>query len=125
MDVNETLIVEADRKALRQILLNLLSNAIKFSDRGGRVSIKAAANGGYLVLRVEDEGEGISAEDLVTIGTPYTQSASGLSSEERGSGLGLSLVKSLTELHSGEFDIESQLGEGTQVTVSLPLSRAT
>ncbi|CAM3881493.1 sensor histidine kinase [Litorimonas haliclonae] len=124
VDVDETLIVEADRKALRQILLNLLSNAIKFSDKGGRVSVKAVRKDGYLVLRVTDEGEGISAEDLITIGTPYTQSASGLSSEERGSGLGLSLVKSLTELHRGEFDIESQLGEGTQVTVSLPLSRA-
>lgn len=125
VDVDETLIVEADRKALRQILLNLLSNAIKFSDKGGRVSVKAAPEDGYLVLRVEDEGEGISAEDLITIGTPYAQSASGLSSEERGSGLGLSLVKSLTELHRGEFDIESQLGEGTQVKVSIPLSRAT
>ena len=125
VDVNDTLIVEADRKALRQILLNLLSNAIKFSDKGGRVSVKAVSKDGCLVLRVSDEGEGISAEDLITIGTPYTQSASGLSSEERGSGLGLSLVKSLTELHRGEFDIESQLGEGTQVTVSIPLSRAT
>lgn len=124
VEVDETLLIEADRKAVRQILLNLLSNAIKFSHRGGRVSVAAYEEGGALVMRVEDEGEGISAEDLVTIGTPYTQSASGLSSEERGSGLGLSLVKSLTELHHGEFDIESQLGEGTQVTVSLPASRA-
>jgi cell cycle sensor histidine kinase DivJ len=123
VEMDETLLIEADRKAVRQILLNLLSNAIKFSYKGGRVSVSAFEQNGALVLRVEDEGEGISAEDLVTIGTPYTQSASGLSSEERGSGLGLSLVKSLTELHQGEFDIESQLGEGTQVTVSLPSSR--
>jgi len=124
VEVDETLLIEADRKAVRQILLNLLSNAIKFSHKGGRVSVSAFEQNRALVLRVEDEGEGISAEDLVTIGTPYTQSASGLSSEERGSGLGLSLVKSLTELHQGEFDIESQLGQGTQVTVSLPSSRA-
>lgn len=125
VEVDETLLVEADRKAVRQILLNLLSNAIKFSHKGGRISVSAFDKEGSLVMRVEDEGEGISAEDLVTIGTPFTQSASGLSSEERGSGLGLSLVKSLTELHQGEFDIESQIGEGTQVTVSLPLTRAT
>lgn len=123
VEIDETLLIEADRKAVRQILLNLLSNAIKFSHKGGRVSVTSFERDGSLVMRVEDEGEGISAEDLVTIGTPYTQSASGLSSAERGSGLGLSLVKSLTELHLGEFDIESQLGEGTQVTVSLPSSR--
>lgn len=125
LDVNETLLVEADRKAVRQILLNLMSNAIKFSHKGGRVTVSAFAKPGALVMAVEDAGEGISAEDLVTIGTPYTQSASGLSSEDRGSGLGLSLVKSLTELHHGDFDIESQLGEGTKVTISLPSSRET
>jgi len=125
IDIDETLLVEADRKAVRQILLNLLSNAIKFSHKGGRVSVSAFAKPDALVIQVEDEGEGISAEDLITIGTPYAQSASGLSSEERGSGLGLSLVKSLTELHHGEFDIESQLGDGTKVTISLPSSRGT
>ena len=86
VEMDETLLIEADRKAVRQILLNLLSNAIKFSHKGGRVSVSAFEQNGALVLRVEDEGKGISAEDLVTIGTPYTQSASGLSSEERGSG---------------------------------------
>lgn len=125
IDEDEELLVEADRKALRQILLNLLSNAIKFSNKGGTVSVSGKVNDGYLRVRVLDQGEGISPEDLIKIGEPYAQSASGLTSDERGSGLGITLVKSLTELHRGEFDIQSAIGEGTDVTVSLPLIRAT
>jgi cell cycle sensor histidine kinase DivJ len=123
MDIttDDILLIEADRKAVRQILLNLLSNAVKFSRKGQTVFISAQEEDSNLVMRVKDNGEGISPEDLKTIGTPYTQSQSGLSSEERGSGLGLSLVKSLTELHEGHLEIKSKLGEGTQVFVSLPL----
>jgi cell cycle sensor histidine kinase DivJ len=125
IEAEDELIVEADRKAVRQILLNLLSNAVKFSHKGGRVTVLAREHDGYLNMRVTDQGEGISADDLVRVGTPYEQSQSGLTSEERGSGLGLSLVKSLTELHIGIFDIQSNLGEGTEVNISLPLKRAT
>jgi len=123
MDIttDDILLIEADRKAVRQILLNLLSNAVKFSRKGQTVFISAQEEDSKLVMRVKDNGQGISPDDLKTIGTPYTQSQSGLSSEERGSGLGLSLVKSLTELHEGQLDIKSKLGEGTQVVVALPL----
>jgi cell cycle sensor histidine kinase DivJ len=125
MDIesDESLLVEADRKAVRQILLNLLSNAVKFSHKGGRVRVSAGHRENYLLLAVEDQGDGISAEDLKTIGTPFTQSSTGLTSDERGSGLGLSLVKSLTELHKGQFDIQSEVSRGTKVTVALPWSR--
>jgi cell cycle sensor histidine kinase DivJ len=125
MDINhdDSLLVEADRKAVRQILLNLLSNAVKFSNKGGTVRVSAGHKHNYLLLCVEDNGDGISVEDLKTIGTPFTQSATGLTSDERGSGLGLSLVKSLTELHEGQFDIQSEVGRGTKVTVALPWSR--
>lgn len=124
MDITteDTLLIEADRKAVRQILLNLLSNAVKFSRKGQTVFISAQEEDDNLVMRVKDMGEGISSEDLKTIGTPYTQSQSGLISEERGSGLGLSLVKSLTELHEGTLDIKSKIDDGTQVTVTLPLA---
>ena len=125
IEAEDELLVEADRKAVRQMLLNLLSNAVKFSHKGGRVTVLARQHDGYLNMRVTDQGEGISADDLVRVGTPYEQSQSGLTSEERGSGLGLSLVKSLTELHIGIFDIQSNLGEGTEVNISLPLKRAT
>ncbi|RKQ69748.1 signal transduction histidine kinase [Litorimonas taeanensis] len=123
IDSDDSLLVEADRKALRQILLNLLSNAVKFSYKGGQVLVKAQHKNEYLLLVVEDQGEGISADELERIGTPFTQSQSGLNSNERGSGLGLSLVKSLTELHQGQFSIQSELEQGTRVTVALPWSR--
>jgi len=118
------LLIEADRKAMRQILLNLLSNAIKFTPKGGRVLVEAKTAGDRLHLSVSDNGRGMSAEELSRVGEPYQQAASSQMTDERGSGLGLSLVKSLTELHGGDFDIGSELGKGTEVTIDLPLDRA-
>lgn len=117
------LLIEADRKAVRQILLNLLSNAIKFSHRGGLVTVSTKTVGNVLNMTVTDNGVGISERDLVNIGKPFSQSASGKANEERSSGLGLSLVKSLSELHNGRFVIASQEGEGTTVDIYLPLNR--
>ena len=119
----DEILIEADRKALRQILLNLLSNAVKFSNEGDTVTVAAQADKKELNIKVSDTGVGINAEDLAMIGTPYKQSASGLVSEERGSGLGLSLVKSLVDLHGGDFHIVSDVDQGTNVTVTLPLQR--
>jgi len=123
LDENEPLLIEADRKALRQILLNLLSNAIKFSHKGGRIIIGAKAVGDTLNLSVQDHGIGMSAEDIATLGQPYQQASSATLIEERGTGLGLALVKSLSELHGGRFAVASQEGEGTTVDVFLPLER--
>ena len=124
IDDNDPLLIEADRKALRQILLNLLSNAIKFSYKGGRVVVKAKSAGDTLNLSVQDYGIGMNAEDVSKIGQPYQQAASATMIEERGTGLGLALVKSLCELHGGRFAVASQEGEGTTVDVFLPLERA-
>lgn len=115
------LTVTADRKALRQILLNLLSNAVKFTPRGGAVVLMARADGGDLVLAVGDSGVGIAEEDLKALGQPFRQAASARDVDQRGSGLGLSLVRSLAMLHGGEMTIESRPGEGTTVTVRLPV----
>jgi len=123
LDENEPLLIEADRKALRQILLNLLSNAIKFSHKGGRVVVAAKAVGDTLNVSVQDHGIGMSAEDVATLGQPYQQAASATMIEDRGTGLGLALVKSLSELHGGRFAVASQEGEGTTVDVFLPLER--
>jgi len=122
VDDTDPLIVEADRKAVRQILLNLLSNAIKFSHKGGTVNIMAKSVGDTLNLTVQDHGIGMSAEE--TLGEPYKQTASSRMIEDRGTGLGLSLVKSLTELHQGRFTVASQPDEGTTVDIFLPQSRA-
>jgi len=121
LDLDQALLIQADRRAVRQILLNLLSNAVKFSDKGGHVEIDAQAIDGDLELSVTDNGAGMSKEELGHIGKPYVQGEAGRLSEERGSGLGLSLVKTLTELHNGKMDIRSAKGDGTRVKIILPL----
>lgn len=111
----------ADKRAFRQILLNLLSNAIRFSDRGGDIAISARADASTLVLVVEDRGVGISEDDLARIGEPYFQARTSDERRHGGTGLGLSIVKGLVRLHGGELSILSRAGEGTRVTVRLPL----
>jgi cell cycle sensor histidine kinase DivJ len=111
----------ADKRALNQILLNLLSNAIRFTDRGGKVTIGARAEAANIVFVVEDNGVGISDEDLARVGEPYFQAGASYDRRHGGTGLGLSIVKGLVELHGGELAIRSRIGEGTRITVSLPL----
>jgi cell cycle sensor histidine kinase DivJ len=105
---------------MKQIALNLVSNALKFTPRGGSVTVTLHADGSVLELVVADSGVGISVEDLHRLGRPYEQ-AGGPAQRAAGTGLGLSLVRSFAELHGGEMDIESRLGEGTTVTVRLPV----
>jgi two-component system, cell cycle sensor histidine kinase DivJ len=111
----------ADRRALDQILLNLLSNAIRFTDRGGKVVVVARAEAGVVIFTVEDSGVGMSDEDLRRIGEPYFQARGSYDRRHGGTGLGLSIVKGLVRLHGGELSIRSKIGEGTRVTVRLPL----
>ena len=105
--------VDADRRALKQITLNLISNALKFT-----VSLHARDD--VLELAVADSGIGISELDLQRIGRPYEQ-AGDMGQQSKGTGLGLSLVRAFAELHGGEMAIESRLGEGTAVTIRLPV----
>ncbi|WP_313001125.1 HAMP domain-containing sensor histidine kinase [Brevundimonas sp.] len=116
----EPLTVAADRRALKQIALNLLSNAVKFTPTGGSVTVRAEGLGAELELTVADTGLGVAPEDLVRLGRPFEQ-AGGAEQRAQGTGLGLSLVRSLAELHGGAMTIDSTLGEGTAVTVRLPV----
>lgn len=119
--------LEADRRAVRQILLNLLSNAIKFSPKGSVISVDAAPVGDFLRISVNDQGEGMSAQMVEKIGEPYLDNQgdniSAHSDNARGTGLGLSLVKSLIDLHQGRLNVESELEEGTRIAVDLPLTK--
>lgn len=121
LDLDQALLIQADRRAVRQILLNLLSNSVKFSDKGGQIDVDAQAIDGDLELSVTDNGSGMSAKEIARIGAPYAQGEAARLSEERGSGLGLSLVRSLTDLHKGKMDIRSTVGDGTRVKIILPL----
>jgi two-component system, cell cycle sensor histidine kinase DivJ len=111
----------ADKRALNQVLLNLLSNAIRFTDRGGTVTISVRAEATYMTFAIEDNGIGISEADLARVGEPYFQAGSAYDRRHGGTGLGLSIVKGLVQLHGGEIVIRSRIGEGTRVTVRLPL----
>jgi cell cycle sensor histidine kinase DivJ len=112
--------VDADRRALKQIVLNLVSNALKFTPRGGQVTVTADGHDGEFELVVADTGVGISPEDLERLGRPYEQ-AGGVDQRARGTGLGLSLVRAFAKLHGGEMNIESRLGAGTSVSVRMPV----
>ena len=111
----------ADRRALKQSLINLLSNAIKFTPAEGRVTVAAHNDGDALLLQVRDTGVGIPEKDLARIGRPFEQVEGDLQRMHKGTGLGLSLVKALAELHGGEMQIDSALGDGTTVSLRLPL----
>ena len=104
-------------------MLNLLSNAIKFSPKGARVLIGSKIVGDVLNITIRDNGAGMSPEELENVGKPYLQTDSGKQSETRGTGLGLSLVKSLADLHVGRFALASQKDAGTTADIYLPLTR--
>ncbi|MFC4441065.1 ATP-binding protein [Caulobacter henricii] len=120
--------IEADYRAVKQVLLNLLSNAIKFTPRSGSVTIRAEVRrdplGDRLRVSVQDTGIGIAKEDLARLAKPFEQVESQLSKTTQGTGLGLALTKSLIEMHDGAMDMASTPGEGTTVSFSLPIRQS-
>ncbi len=113
--------LRADATKLKQILINLVSNAVKFTLQGGRVTLSAkVAEGGAFIFEINDTGIGIAANDIDRALAPFGQVDSRISRRFEGTGLGLPLAKSLTELHGGTFDLSSQPDVGTQVTIRLP-----
>ncbi|MGZ8322362.1 MAG: PAS domain-containing sensor histidine kinase [Rhodoplanes sp.] len=113
--------INADKRALKQVLINLLSNAVKFTDRGGHVTVGAKRAGADVLISVEDNGIGIREDDLPRVGDPFFQSGDSQDRARDGTGLGLSIVKGLVGLHGGEVSIVSRIGAGTRVAVRLPL----
>jgi len=109
------------------VLYNLLSNAIKFTPEGGRVSLRAHAEGRFVVLAVADTGIGIAEEDRETIFEKFRQAGQPghgdgvLTREHQGTGLGLSIVRELTKLLGGDVHLESRPGQGSTFTVKIPL----
>ena len=119
---DEPLRLEADSKALRQILLNLMSNAIKFNSPGTIVRISANRVGRNVELRISDQGLGITPDSIKRLGEPFHQIDNEKTRKHEGTGLGLSIVKGLVHLHHGAIRFESTLDVGTTVIIQLPLS---
>jgi CheY-like chemotaxis protein len=137
--------VEVDVRKVKQMLYNLLANAVKFANEGGHVTLRASRvsradvgqtsgawaarsfplaesdHADFLRISVSDDGIGISAEGLQQLFQPFSQIDSGLARKFQGTGLGLAMVKLLAELHGGAVAMESAVGEGTRVTLWLPV----
>src|SRR5208337_4917922 len=111
-------VLDADEVRIKQVLYNLVSNAIKFTASEKRIGVEARSEAGSLVLRVWDEGIGISPSDLPHIFEPYAQARSTKSGE--GTGLGLAIVKRLVELHEGTVSVETTVDKGSSFTVRIP-----
>jgi signal transduction histidine kinase len=114
--------LEIDPIRIREVFSILLSNALRYTPKGGSVSIRSRLEGGEpekMNLTVHDTGVGISPQDLPHIFDRFYKG-----SDSQGSGLGLAIAKSLIEAHGGEISIQSELGQGTTITFTLPVSRA-
>ncbi len=120
-EIEPTIRLTADRRAIRQILINLLSNAVKFTPEGGRIAVHGRLYAGCVTVAIEDSGIGIAKEALAKLGKPFEQVESQLTKTHQGSGLGLAIARSLVELHQGAMRIRSTPGVGTIVLVRLPL----
>jgi signal transduction histidine kinase len=115
--------LKADQRRIKQILINLLSNALKFTPAGGHVQVSARLTEAGLALAVADSGIGIAREDIPKALERFGQVDSRLERKYEGTGLGLPLCKQLAELHGGVLVLESAVGTGTTVTVTLPRDR--
>ena len=119
---SEVTAIHADGRRMKQILVNLLTNAVKFTPEGGKIGLEVVADGerGAVHFTVWDTGTGISEDEMGMLFQPFVQLDSSLSRQHSGTGLGLALVRHLTELHNGGVAVESEVGTGSRFTVSLP-----
>jgi signal transduction histidine kinase len=117
----DDIVMWADERALKQILLNLLSNSIKFSSEGGTISIRlASASDDWAVIEVEDRGIGMTDEEQERALQPFGQAKPVITREYGGTGLGLPITKGLVEAHGGTLTISSRVGWGTTIRIVLP-----
>ncbi|NLF01601.1 MAG: response regulator, partial [Anaerolineales bacterium] len=113
--------VYCDRTRIQQVVLNLISNAARFTEQGG-ITVEVAQQDQQAWVRVTDTGPGIAADDVERVFEPFYQSGTEWGRDKGGSGLGLSISKQFVSLHGGRMWIESQLGSGTSVFFTLPIS---
>jgi signal transduction histidine kinase len=112
--------MHADKRSVYQIILNLLSNAVKFTDKGGSITVNASVSDTEFSITISDTGIGIVADKLATITEPFSQSHTDPHLAGTGTGLGLTIVKSLVDAHSGKMHIKSERGVGTSIRITFP-----
>ena len=115
--LDELPLVLADRTVLRRVLCSLVENAIKYTPEGGRITVAASAQTDEVTIEVTDTGRGILAEDLPHIFDKFYRVKG---TQQRGSGLGLTIARKIVEEHEGTIGISSEVGRGTSVTIEIP-----
>lgn len=115
-------VLDGDPVKLKQVFVNLVGNAIKFTPEGGRVTVSGDIDEAGLRIRICDTGIGMRAQDIPLVLQPFYRVSSVYDSKHQGAGLGLPFAKSVVELHGGNLGIETELGSGTTVTVTLPVA---
>jgi signal transduction histidine kinase len=115
-------VTQVDPDKITQVLNNLISNATKYSHPQSRVDIRLALDNRHILLSVEDEGQGIPADELTKLFRPFQRTSVTSTGGEKGTGLGLVIVKRIVEGHGGTLWLESEVGKGTVVYVSLPVN---
>src|SRR6185312_10480025 len=116
--------VIADRDKLEKIVLNLVFNALKFTPAGGKVELRAEKKENSFVITVADNGMGIPEKSLPFVFDRFWQADGSSKRKYQGVGIGLALVKELTEIQGGKVDVQSEVGKGTTFTVRLPFQKA-
>lgn len=119
-NISENLSLAIDDKKIEKAINNLVYNAIKFTPRGGKVIMTVEENEAHFLIKVKDTGRGIPKEELHLVFERYFQSTNKDAPAQGGTGIGLTIVKEFIELHGGEVSLTSELGKGTQFTISLP-----
>jgi signal transduction histidine kinase len=114
--------VAGDYNRLYQVVSNLLGNAIKFTPEEGQVHIRVRSTPGEVVLEVQDTGVGIPAGQVAEMFQHFKHASRPGTAGERGTGLGLTIVRRLVELHGGQIAVESEEGRGTTFTIRLPVA---
>lgn len=113
--------VDGDRERIEQVIMNIVSNAIKYTTDGGKIAITAGTAGKSVFVRISDNGIGIPEKDLPRLFERFYRVDKARSRESGGTGLGLSIAKEILNQHKGDIRIESVYGEGTDVTITLPI----
>ncbi len=114
--------VDGDSDRLAQVVTNLIDNALRYTPTGGRVTVHVDRGDGRVLVKVSDTGPGIAPEDIPFLFERFWRGDRSRNRHSGGSGLGLAIVKQLVALHGGDVAVESQVGQGSTFTVSLPLA---
>ncbi|HKA21992.1 MAG TPA: ATP-binding protein [Blastocatellia bacterium] len=122
VSIPDTIVVQADRTRLEQILYNLIENAVKFNRPAGSVKVSAEENDSEITVIVEDTGFGIPASDLPRVFERLYRGDKSRSRKTAGTGLGLAIVKHLVHAHGGELSVTSEVGHGSRFTFSMPVA---